>query len=196
MLSTQITKSNIQPGAILGTRPILRTTPAGLFVGEIQMKRIPLTQGKFAIVDDNDFDWLNQWKWCAAKSRCGYRAVRSIKKDGKWTTCSMSRFILNAPIHLLVDHKNHIIHDNRKSNLRLCTPSQNCANQIIKLGGASKHKGVSYDTSRKRNKRWVARLNSCGNYINLGRFLTEIEAAKAYDAKAKEVYGEFAYTNF
>lgn len=176
--------------------PSCIATLAGFFTGDNTMKHIPLTQGKFAIVDDEDYEWLNQWKWCAMKSGSGHRAGRSIKINGKWKIHSMSRIIVNAPDHLLVDHKNHIIHDSRRSNLRLCTSSQNCANQLRKTGGASKYKGVGYDTSRKRNKRWVARLNYCGKYINLGRFLMEIEAAKSYDAKAKEVYGEFAYLNF
>lgn len=157
---------------------------------------IPLTQDRFAIVDADKYEWLNQWKWCALKSKNSYRAIRAIKKNGKWTTCYMSRFILNAPDNLQVDHKNHNILDNRESNLRLCDQTQNNANQLIKAGGKSQYKGVSWDKTRKRKKRWVGEIKCYGKKIRLGHFLTEIEAAKAYDAKAVELFGEFAYTNF
>lgn len=157
---------------------------------------IPLTQGQFAIVDAKNYEWLMQWKWCALTSKNSYRPIRAIKKRGKWTTLYMSRFILNAPDNLQVDHINHNILDNRESNLRICDQSQNNANQLIRMDGKSKYKGVSWDKTKKRKKRWVAEIKYYGKKFHLGHYRTETEAAKAYDAKALELFGEFAYTNF
>lgn len=157
------------------------------------MKRIQLTQGQFAIVDDKNYEWLNQYKWCAIKTKRGYRAVRSIRKNGRRINTTISRFILNAPDNLEVDHENHNTLDEQESNIRLCTRSQNNWNQL-KKGGKSQYKGVYLD--KKRSKKWGVNIRYHGRRIYLGRFLTEIEAAKAYDAKAKELFGEFAYLNF
>jgi len=82
---------------------------------------IPLTQGRFAIVDPDDYDWLNQYKWYAAKCRTTFYAYRSKTR----TTVNMHREIMCAPKGMICDHKNHNGLDNRKSNLRLCTNRQN-----------------------------------------------------------------------
>lgn len=156
------------------------------------MKRIPLTQGKFALVDDADFNWLNQWKWCVFFNGHSWRAVRVVRKK----TIYMSRFMVDAPQGKLVDHHNHDTLDNQRHNLRICSCTQNNANQIIRNYTISKYKGVYWDKTRQRNKRWSANIKKEGKVCRLGRYLTEIEAAKAYDKKAKELFGEFAYLNF
>ena len=98
-------------------------------------KRIPLTQGKFAIVDDDDYEWLKQWKWCLSKS--GY-AVRGTNCKPKQKIVFMHRQIMNVLLGMQVDHKNHTRLDNRKSNLRLCTGNDNRINRI--KGGIQKYK--------------------------------------------------------
>jgi hypothetical protein len=91
------------------------------------MKKIKLTQGQFAKVDDEDYDWLNQWKWCAQynpKTK-SYYAVRSVKEGVK----IMSRVIMGEPKGKLVDHEDHDTLNNKKNNLRVATRSQNGMNQ-------------------------------------------------------------------
>jgi len=162
-------------------------------IGENKMKRIKLTKNKFAIVDDEDYEKLNQFKWhasCKDKKRKIYYAAR---RDLNGKLIYMHREILNPSANLWTDHKNNNKLDNRKENIRACSCSQNHGNIRKREGCTSKYKGVScVNRKEKRKKRWVTYI--CGKYI--GRFHSEIEAAKAYDKRAKEVYGEFAYTNF
>ena len=101
------------------------------------MKHIPLTQGKVAIVDDKDYEYLNQWKWYAHKKGNTYYARRSInyKLNGKkkTRTIQMHNIVLSkTDVSKEIDHKNHNGLDNRLSNLRICTHAQNLANQRIR----------------------------------------------------------------
>lgn len=161
------------------------------------MKKIQLTQNKIALVDDEDYEWLNRWKWQSQKYKNGtYRATRCKYfphlKRGR--SVYMSREILNAPKGLCVDHINHNPLDNRRCNLRLCTYSQNGGNQLpINKKMTSNFKGVY---QQKIQKRWESRIEFHRKKIYLGTFADEIDAAKAYDLKAKELFGEFALTNF
>ena len=156
-------------------------------------KLIPLTQGKYTIVDEKNYDMLSKHTWYA-KCECGiWYAVREIRDaEGKRTTQRMHRYILNCPKGKDVDHKNHNGLDNRESNIRICTNSQNQQNQRPCRGGSSKYKGVSF---RKDTNRWTAHIKNGGKLINLGNYGTEIEAAKIYDAKAQELFGEYACLN-
>lgn len=158
-----------------------------------KMKKIKLTQGKYALVDDEDFDELNKHKWFARYDKCmeGYYALCHLK-DEKRTMVYMHRIIMNAPKGVEVDHINHDTLDNRKENLRLCTHSQNLMNQIQHKLFSSKYKGVSW---HKGNKRWISRIMINKKQINLGCFDNEEESAKAYDKKAKEAFGEYALLN-
>jgi len=149
---------------------------------------IPLTQGKFAIVDAEDYDRLSQYKWYASKCKNTYYACRAKGR----TTIRMHREIMRAPKGLMCDHKNHNGLDNRKSTLRLCTNAQNCYNQQASSNGTSKHKGVSW---HKCSRKWSARIRCDGKFYHLGDYEDEIEAAMAYDDKAVELFGEFAYLN-
>ena len=150
---------------------------------------IPLTQGKFAIVDAEDYGWLSKHKWCAAKSRETFYAHRF--REG--TIVGMHREIMRAPKGVVCDHKNHNCLDNRKNNLRLCTSAQNQYNKRSKKGCSSRYKGV---VRRDAHKRWRARIGFNRKRIHLGDFADEKQAAIAYDDKAAELFGEFAYLNF
>ena len=152
------------------------------------IRAIPLTQGKFAIVDAEDYDWLNQYKWCAARSRGTFYAQRG--SNGSVVT--MHREIMRPPDGLCVDHINHKGLDNRRSNLRLCTNAENHYNKRPRKNCSSKYKGV---IRRKDCKRWRAKIGFKRRHIHLGDFEDEMEAAMAYDDKAIELFGEFACVN-
>ncbi len=155
-------------------------------------REIGLTQGKVAVVDDDDFDCLNQYKWQAHNNYgYGWYAVRCSYGPRK-RTIFMHRQVLGLRRGKLADHINGNGLDNRRSNLRLCTHSQNSANHQ-KRKGKSKYNGVCWC---KQYQKWRARI--CVDYkrIHLGRYDTEIEAAAAYDVAAVKHFGEFARLNF
>ena len=105
----------------------------------------------------------------------------------------MHRLLLNAPRHLIVDHRNHNGLDNRMHNIRLCTYAENAQNRRPCRGSLSRYKGVSWD--RNQNC-YQAHIQLNGKSIKIGTFKSEIAATKAYDKKARELFGEFAYLNF
>ena len=148
-----------------------------------KMKQIPLTKGKFALVDDEDFEFLSQWKW-------HYIAGGYACRKPKSGMIYMHRLLTRAT-ESHVDHKNGNKLDNRKENLRLCTVSQNLANQV-KTRGTSKYKGVRFD---KKHKKWISAIGFNSRPIQIGRFASEDEAAKAYNLAAVKYYGEFARLN-
>lgn len=160
------------------------------------MKRIPLTQGQFALVDDEDFDRINSHKWCAALDRTtnSYYAARNSPRDadGKQHRILMHREIMNAKHGEQVDHINHDTLDQRRSNLRLCSNSQNHANQRMPSTNKSGFKGVSLD---KPTGKWKAQVRANGEKKYIGLYVTAIEAAIAYDDAALKYQGEYAYTN-
>ncbi len=150
---------------------------------------IPLTQGKFTIVDAEDYDRLAQHKWYVSDNRGLFYAQR--RQNGR--TIRMHRVILNVPTGLVCDHKNHNTLDNRRCNLRICTPAQNRYNQLPGTGGTSRYKGVYWD---KDVRKWRARIQHQGRMIHIGYYDYEADAAIAYDDTAIELFGEFACLNF
>jgi len=151
------------------------------------MKQIKLTKDKIAIVDDEDYKYLMQWEWYAFKTGNHWYAARSNNPG----IVLMHREIVKTPEGLMTDHINHNGLDNRRENLRICTNQQNQWNQ--KLKGMSSYKGVVWN---KNAKKWYARIKKFGKIIHIGTFLDEEEAARAYDGKAKELFGKFANLNF
>ena len=158
------------------------------------MKKIELTQGKFAMVDDEDFEYLNQYKWFAAKQKYTYYACRkSSKINGKRHTIIMHRVIMKLDSNdLIVDHKDHDGLNNMRSNLRLCNKSQNGANSIKSIGLSSKFKGVCWN---KEKMKWECKIKVSHKRLFLGYFKTEIEAAISYNNAAILHFGEFAELN-
>lgn len=151
-------------------------------------KLIRLTQGKFAIVDAADYERLAQHKWCAVRNRDTFYAARA----SKGRQIKMHREILKAPADMQCDHKNHNGLDNRRCNLRLCTAAQNQYNRKPHRNGTSKYKGVYWS---EQNKKWCAEICHNGRMIRIGHFDYELDAVIAYDDKAAELFGEFAYLN-
>ena len=153
------------------------------------MKEIPLTQGKIALVDDEDYEYLCQFNWYARKDKRTYYAVRSVHlKNGKVYSEHMHRVIMNTTKGNVVDHIDHNGLNNQKYNLRNCTPNENRLNRTVREG--CEFMGVSKHTY------FIARINNGNERICLGRFKTAKEAAMAYDEAAKKYHGEFASLNF
>lgn len=157
------------------------------------MKQIPLTQGYIALVDDIDFEWLNQWKWGALKAPHTVYAVRYTSRAGgkKPQFVYMHRLILEARKGQETDHRNGNGLDNQRANLRFCTSSQNNMNRAHGRG-TSVYKGVSWSTRRRK---WQVQIGCEGKSVFLGRFDSEEEAACAYNTAALERFGEFAHLN-
>jgi len=161
------------------------------------MQKIQLTQEQVALVDDRDYGWLNQWKWCAMwdSKRSVFRAVR--KRGGRLVLMSREICGLGKDDKQVGDHRNHDTLDNQRHNLRVCTQQQNTYNRKKGLHCNRKCSSVFVGVYwHKNNKRWVSRIKHNGTDIHIGSFDSEIEAAKARDIKAKELFGDFACLNF
>lgn len=146
----------------------------------------------FTMVDDEDFDWLNQWKWYVIQP--GYTAYvvrnRSPKGSGMvW----MHREILQTPPDMVTDHLDHNGINNQKSNLRVCTKSQNACNmKKHKTSLTSIYKGVCLDRAKGK---LMAQISINGKKTFLGYFSSEMEAVSVYNKHAKILHGEFANPN-
>lgn len=158
------------------------------------MKEIQLTQGKVALVDDSDFEAVNEFKWFAYRNGETFYAARSVKKpDGQWVRQDLHRFLMpGAPDE--VDHKDGDGLNNQRENLRPATHQQNMQGFRRKRPGAtSKFRGVYWN---KSHGKWQAQIRVKGALIHLGLFTSETEAGRAYDVAAQEHFGEFASLNF
>lgn len=157
------------------------------------MKLIKLTKGKFAKVDDEDFEMVNKFKWYSVKDKHSYRAFSCMKINNQWKTVYLHRFIMNFPEGKQVDHINIDPLDNRRSNLRVCSQSENQHNRTKQRNNTSGFKGVYWSAETKK---WRAKIRINNNLINIGYFADKVDAAKAYDKAALELHSSFAKLNF
>lgn len=155
------------------------------------MKFIPLTKGKFALVDDQDFEFLSQWKWHAHRSDDCWYARRSVWTPPVKTIVSMHAQIISPPLGFNVDHRDGDGLNNQRFNLRQATQKQNCCNQRLKITNTSGYKGVYFN---RKCEKWVAQIQN-GKSISLGLFLSPEDAARPYDQEALRLWGEFSKTN-
>lgn len=148
------------------------------------MRLIPLSARKFAIVDDADYEWLSQWKWCFGGK--GY-AIRSVRNGNKRSSVLMHRVINKTPLGIKTDHRDGDSLNNQRHNLRDSNDIQNQGNAKIK---SHKYKGVF-----KSGKNWIAqiRINKILKY--LGTFESDFLAAIAYNKEAKKHFRDFAKLN-
>ncbi len=162
---------------------------------QLVSRKILLTQHRFTLVDDADYDFLSQWEWCALLDWGNWYAVRNRKKaDGPGPgLISIHRLLLGATKGQQVDHINRNGLDNRRENLRFCTNVQNAQNRKPRKGSSSRYKGVSWD---KNTEAWIAQIGIDGKLVRIGKFGNEHLAAEAYDAFAIKYFGEFARPNF
>jgi hypothetical protein len=157
-------------------------------------KEISLTQGKVAMVDAADFEWLSQWKWQAVSPSGHWYAVRNQRDDaGKRRYISMHRFILNAPDGMEVDHIDANGLDNRRQNLRVATVAENRRNRRRARNNRSGFNGVAW---AKHERKWRATVRVNGKQIHVGYYHDLIKAAVARDLATIEHYGEFVTLNF
>lgn len=157
----------------------------------LDIMAIHLDKGLFALVDSEDYERLSKYKWYAKKGPTTYYAVRNSKNPPY--IIRMHREILGTKQEMETDHRNHAGLDNRKQNLRECTHTQNQQNRRPNRNSSSRHKGVSWD---RRAKLWKVQIRHNKKKLYLGCFKDEEDAAKAYDNKARELFGEFAHLNF
>jgi hypothetical protein len=150
------------------------------------VRRIPVGRGLFAIVDADDYDKLSKYRWHLFRyARCTYAVCHTMGR-----TVYMQRMITRPRKGYVVDHIDGNGLNNRRCNLRVCTPAQNRANTGPR-GGTSRFVGV-----RRKKDKWAAGIQCRGEHFFLGLFDDEVEAAKARDRKAYELHGEYAYLNF
>ncbi len=156
---------------------------------------IVLNKGFVAFIDSDDLELVSCYNWNVTKVRNKYYA-HTVTED-RWILL-MHRFILHPDRGVIVDHVNGDGLDNRRSNLRLANHSQNAANSSKRhtARSTSIYKGVYFEASGTRRKRWRALISLNGKKIHLGSYSKETEAAVAYDVAAKKYFGEFAKLNF
>ena len=169
--------------------------PLSIFHFIKMAKEIKLTQGKVAIVDDDMYDYLNQWKWYASKSKNSFYVHRVLKRiNGKQIKTSMHRFIMKPEKGFVIDHLDGNGLNNQKNNLRICTFGQNGMNRGSQSNNKCGFKGVHF-FKNTTNKNWIAKICYNRKIIHLGTFIDPIEAARAYNDAALKYHGEFAKLN-
>ena len=158
------------------------------------------------LFDEEDRELVESHTWCIRPDRNTYYAKTHIPHpDGGWhtypngnrqrrrKTLQLHRLLMNPPKGMVIDHINHNGLDNRRENLRICTRAENSRNRGKQKNNTSGYKGVCW---YKRDKKWRAQIKKDSKKIHIGYFDIIEDAARAYDAKAKELFGEFAHLNF
>jgi hypothetical protein len=171
--------------------PFMRASAGGR---EDSVREIPLTQGKVALVDEEDYERVSARPWFAVKDEKVNRTNWYARTRDGARHISLHRFILGAERGIQIDHKDGDGLNCRRENLRIATHGQNMQNRS-KGSGSSRFKGVTW-WSLNGVGRWRAQIGYDGTMHHIGLFNSEEEAARAYDAKAREHFGEFARTNF
>ena len=158
-------------------------------------KEILLSKGYVALVDDEDYDFLSQWKWTAAVRK---HTVYAYRMEKKTTAILMHRVLLERVEGRILLSKEEVDHvdrcglNNTRRNIRLASHADNNKNRGITKSNSSGYKGVGWD---KYTSKWVAYIRLDGKHKNLGRFSSLKEAAMAYDDASIRFHGDFSVTN-
>lgn len=160
------------------------------------VREIELTQGKVALVDDEDYEMLMRWKWQAKHHHddVWYARHNTYEAGKKRASLIMHRVILGVTDpKVQVDHINHDGLDNRRSNIRICANGENPRNvRKTKSRTSSRYKGITWSKSQNA---WTARVQVNGERFFLGYFASEDDAGEAYNRAAEEKHKEFAELN-
>lgn len=149
---------------------------------------ITLNGGNVLIIDDADYEYVSKYKWTASNGRV---VRRETLENGKRRVIYIHRDLLNPPDNLVVDHINGNAMDKRRGNLRICTHSQNSMNKRKPINS----KNSSFKGILPQNGKYTVIIKREGKAYCGGTYETEIEAAIAYNQKAKELFGDFARLN-
>ena len=153
---------------------------------------VELTRGKVAIVDPEDWDEIKKYKWCAAvNDRSGDSAISNTGGRRVY----MHRVIMGATKGQIVDHIDHDTLDNRRANLRICTPGQSARNRQKNKTKNKRPTTSIYKGVVQKGNKWVAQCMCQGTIHYLGSYDNEDNAARAYNDVARKYHGEFAYLN-
>ncbi len=153
------------------------------------MREIPLANGRgVALVDDEDYERVAARRWYLHEGGYAYTVLRT---PGTRRKVFMHGFVIGHVAGKVIDHRNHDRLDNRRSNLRHATPQQNASN--MRRWGVARYKGTF---ALRGGARWQARIYVEGSAIHLGTYRVQEDAARAYDAAARQHFGEFACVNF
>lgn len=153
---------------------------------------VPLSQGLVALIDAADAEAVLAHKWSAERDGKTFYAMRNVRQPtGGWRKIKLHAYLTG---HRLTDHINGDGLDNRRANLRMATQAENLRNRGLPANNTSGFKGVSF--RRQRGRGWKSTIGLNGKRIHLGLFSTPEAAARAYDAAARELFGEFAWLNF
>ena len=156
------------------------------------MKKIALTQGFVALIDDEDFELVSRHRWHADKDHRNIYAITTVRKtDGRRTTIMMHRLIMGMMVGIAVDHIDGNGLNNSKANLRIATTSENAMNRRPRKDSISGLKGVSWCKARRS---WQASIAVDKKRIHLGFYYTAIDAHAAYCAASVRYHGEFGRT--
>lgn len=154
----------------------------------VVMKLLLTSKGEEIKVDDVDYVKASRYTWRLDKN--GYAVAGGGQRMPSY---KLHRFIMSPEANQVVDHIDHDLRNNQRSNLRICTRAENQANQQKqKRDTSSKYKGVYF---AKKAGKWYAQIKKNKKTMYLGGYSTQEEAAKAYNNKAKELFGEFAKLN-
>lgn len=153
------------------------------------MKKIPLTQGYFALVDD---DFIVDRKWRISKTGNKIYAFANAKKEEGGCNVSMHRLIMRPKKNMEVDHIDGNGLNNQRSNLRICTRAENALNRRINNNNTSGFKGVTFV---KEDGKWQVQIAAKRRFYYLGRYDSKVEAAMVYNVKARELFGKYAVLN-
>ena len=153
------------------------------------MKTIELTKGKYVLVDDEDYDYLNQWDWYAYPHGRTFYAVREIiAKTGIKSKLRMHRVIVNAKNGEICDHRDGNGLNNQRANLRKCSHQQNTWNSRTRINNTSGQRGVRWD---KDKMKWRSVIGYKNKKIHLGYFDSQQQASDIYNRRARDLFGEY-----